>query len=107
VVVDEVYLTNEYFAHFLHPDDLRHHIRNSVESVFQQFPNLRTLHLPDPLKFSADSQEEYDGVFVESFIDAVQQLSRHASPSIRALKVILDQEVWAISPNLSAISISD
>lgn len=91
--VREVYLIDETFAHYIYPHGLIPNIVAGVEQTVKQFPNLRNLHLPDPLKLQQDLRDvESDDMVVLVYKEAVNQLSKHAQASIRDLRIVQDQD---------------
>jgi len=104
-VVKTIYLISESFTNFIYPNDLMPHIVTNVEQALKQFPNLHTLHLPDPLNLQPDVTN--DDMFVVIYKEAVKELSRHSLASIRGLTVVMDQDFWIESSNLSRLKALD
>lgn len=71
--------------HFYGNDLFPGYLSTSLEMVFEQFPNLRRLHLPRIKALRIYDQDDY--------INAVKSLGNHADARVRRLKVHLDQEI--------------
>lgn len=96
--VNEIYLIAESFMNFIYPNDLIPHITSYVEQAILHFPNLRTLHLPDPLMLQEGVTET--DLFVLLYKNAIKALAHHPQAKIRNLNVLMDQDFWIESTNL-------
>jgi hypothetical protein len=94
--VTSLYLIHDSFAYKTPEEDVKDYITTGVRKAFQQFPNLKTIHLPMPSAFYLTGLEA-DSSFIKEYIRVVEELKIHEDKRIRNLKVILDQDVWLCS----------
>lgn len=92
--VKTVYLVRESLANIYEPSGILPYFVATFGRTFTQFPNLQTIHLPDPS--AIDLTVSDDGEFASHYKTATRELAKTGGAELQNWNTITDQDVWPL-----------